>query len=547
MTQTPALGAHAAMVDAALRRLAGERVLSRLWECDASLWAREPAAQQAIRDRLGWLQMPSAMQARTATLTRNAGELSEGRRHVLLLGMGGSGLFADVCSRLFKPAPGHPDLTVLDTTDPWAIQAAQQRHPLSRTAVIVSSKSGTTVEISALAAYFHEALASTGGEPGARCLAVTDAGSPLAQQAAAWGCRAITLDAQTGSDVGGRFSALTAFGLLPAAVLGVDLDQLLQRAREAMARMRPAAPEHDNPGLQLGAVLGAFGAAGRDKLTLCCAPGLESFGTWVEQLIAESLGKDGRGVVPVHGEPGRDPSGYGADRAFVALQWEGRPDQALDAHLAALTQAGHPVLTIRWRDAYDIGREVVTWEVATAIAGWLLGVNPFDEPNVTESKLRTRDLLTAHAAHGRLPVERVETSADGLPQFLTRARPHDYITVLSFLSRQPAVDDAVLALRGAIAQRRPNATLAQFGPRYLHSTGQLFKGGPNTGCFIVLTSDESLDLPVPGASYTFGVLKHAQALGDIQAMRQNERRVLHLRLRGDAAQELQRLARAVGT
>ena len=562
--QTAQWNRHADDVAQAVKRLGADDVLARLWDRDASLWSAEPAVQAAIRNRLGWLSIAGVMARETPMLRRLAQELrGDGFTHALLLGMGGSALFPDVCRRTFGVAAGHLDVTVLDTTDPTAIRAHRQRS-LKTVCAIVSSKSGTTSETDALCAYFYEAFKQDGLEPGAHCLAITDRGTPLAARADAWRFRRLLAHGLgTGADVGGRYSGLTYFGLGPAALLGVDVDRLLRRADEMFTRCGPAAPLEANPAAELGAALGALAQQRLDKLTLLCAPELASFGTWLEQLIAENLGKSGRGIVPIQGEPLRDPSAYAADRVFVELQLAARPDAALETAAQALGAAGHPVVRIRWQDLYDVGGEAAKWFVATAIAGRLLGINPFDEPNVQESKDRTKALLGEYAREGRLrdeppaceePQVAVYGDAgagasgalsDRLRAFFHRLRPGDYAAVLSFLPRTPALDRAAETLRGRLGARLGVATMLGFGPRYLHSTGQLYKGGPDSGLFLLLTAEERDDLPIPGAPFSFGTLKRAQALGDFQAMREKGRRILRLHLQGDLDHAMQHLTTAV--
>ena len=564
-TLTVVLGRSADVVRATLDRLRAARYLERLWDKDASLWSSDGATQASIRQRLGWLTLPRLMAAQTASLRQCAQEVrAAGFSHALLLGMGGSGLFSEVCRNTFGLAPQHPDLAVLDTTDPTAIVSQQRRCPLKELFIIVSSKSGSTSEISALSRYFYETFKSADGAPGAHGIAITDAGTPLEAQAAAWQFRRTFVHGPTsGADVGGRFSALTFFGLVPAAIIGVDTSQLLARAIEMLDRCGPDRPLEENPGAQLGAVLAALAGVGRDKMTLLCSPALESFGTWVEQLVAESTGKLGKGIAPFFGEPPRDPSAYGNDRVFVELQMASDRDAAVDRQVLALAAAGHPVVRIHWQDRYDLGGEVSKWSIATTITGGLMGINPFDEPNVQESKDRTKALLAQYAHDHRFPPETplladgplalFSTSMDsppgsvaqGLSRWLQQARPGDYVAILSFLPRTSALDHLAQAVRARMAAATGRATMLGFGPRYLHSTGQLYKGGPDAALFLQLTAEDPADLPIPGEPFTFGVLKQAQPLGDFQAMQQKGRRVLRVHLCGDLDQAAQRLMNAI--
>jgi glucose-6-phosphate isomerase len=551
-------------VRAAIERLAAGQFVRRLWDADASLWTRDPTVQAAIRTRLGWLTIAHAMAGQLPVISQAAQELREaGFSHALLLGMGGSGLFPEVCRHTLGRGERALDVTVLDSTDPAAIRAHQCRGPLERLVVIVSSKSGTTSEVHALLAYFYEMLKAARKDPGRQCLAITDAGTPLEARARELGFRRVFAHGPgMGAEVGGRFSALTYFGLVPAALMGVDVGRIVQRAQEMLAVCGPDRDMAENPAAQLGALLGALAKAGRDKLTLLCGPLQERFGVWVEQLIAESLGKQGRGIVPIHGEPMKDAASYGRDRVFVELQVGSQRHDDLARQADALEQAGHPVVRVRWDDPYDLGGEVVKWCLATAVAGSQLEINPFDEPDVQVSKDRTSLMLEQFTRAGRWP-ERpfascrddgltlyaatpphpVASPVEWLRAFVRGLRPGDYVAVLSFLPRLPMVDEAVASLRARLAERLEAPTMLGFGPRYLHSTGQLYKGGPNTGAFLLLTADEDDDLPIPGQPFSFGILKQAQALGDVEIMQERGRRVLRIHLAGALDQALTRLAR----
>jgi len=560
-TQTLHLGAYARVVRSAMDHAKTDRYLPRLWQKDASLFSQDSAVQAAIQNRLGWLTFPRFMAQQVDTLREIAQEVRDaGCTQVLLLGMGGSGLFSEVCRNTFGAAPGHPDVTVLDTTDSTAIQQHQQRCPLPQLFVIVSSKSGGTSESIALSKYFYETFKSVNGGPGSHCLAITDAGTPLESQAAAWKVRRTFVHGPgSGADVGGRFSALTFFGLVPAALLGVDVSRLLERAIAMLEACGPTGLLEQNPGASLGAALAALAGVGRDKMTLLCSPALESFGTWVEQLVAESTGKLGKGIAPFFGEPVRDSSAYGDDRIFVELQLAPELDPKVDRQVRELMTAGHPVIRIHWQDRYDLGGEVSKWSIATTIAGALMGINPFDEPNVQESKDRTKALLAQYIQARSFPQDAPfcsegdvslfdASSAPGgssrslvqhLSAWLQRGHATDYLALLSFWPRSGAWDGAVQTIRTRLAQATGRATMLGFGPRYLHSTGQLFKGGPDTALFLLLTADDPIDLPIPGEPYTFGALKQAQALGDFQAMQQGGRRVLRVHLGGDLERSLQ--------
>ncbi len=559
--QTLLLGREAARVQAAMDRLQRDRVIARIWEGDASVWSADPDVQADIRHRLGWLRIADVMAPQLEAIAAFGREVQRsGRTHAMVLGMGGSGLFPEVCREILQPAGGL-DLLVLETTDLAATRAGQSRAPLSRLLVIVSSKSGTASEVPALSEYFYGAFESAGIPPGQGCVGITDEGTPLAAEAERLKfLKTFVHGPKTGADVGGRFSALTYFGLVPGALMGVDLPRLVQRARTMFAACGPAAS--DNPAVQLGAVLGGLAAAGCDKLTILASPALESFGTWAEQAVSESTGKMGRGITPIMGEPLRPPASYSADRVFLELQLASQMDRAVEQQARALADAGRPVVRIIWDDPYDLGGEVAKWSLATAIVGHLMEMNPFDEPNVQSAKDRTKALLKEYVSRGSLKEEpalfadprvavygsdsaKPESLAQCLGEFLQRARPSEYVALLSFLPRTPTLDLALKALRARIAERTGRVTILGVGPRYLHSTGQLYKGGPDAGVFLLLTADSTDDLPIPGERFTFSVLKNAQAVGDFQAMQEKGRRILRLHFRGNLDDAFQRCFAAI--
>ncbi len=554
-----ALGEHRRQVEERLRSLEDEGFTRRLWAKDASLWKSGADEQRAIKNRLGWLTATQSMLEHCDALRAFAAEVKDaGFRRAVLLGMGGSSLAPEVFQRTFGPAAGHPDLAVLDTTDPAAILALDRELDLARTLFIVSSKSGTTTETSALCRYFFEKMrAVKGPQAGENFAAITDRSTPLERLAAENGFRRCFLNA---ADIGGRFSVLSYFGLVPAAVLGMDVERLLDGA-EALAQASASciAPA-DNPGVWLGAILGELAKAGRDKVTLAPSPAVAAFGTWVEQLLAESTGKEGRGLVPIDREPLGEAAAYGDDRLFVHLHLEGQAD-GLDEKLRPLETAGHPVLRLRLTDAYDLGREFFRWEVATATAGAILGVNPFDEPNVQESKDNTTRLLK-EGVQAQAPVLQEDglalycdeataavlggAAGDGsltahLAAHLRRARPGDYLALTAYLPPSAAHDDVLQAIRLRLRDSLRLATTLGYGPRYLHSTGQLHKGGPDKALFIQLTADDPQELPIPGETYGFSTLKQAQALGDLASLQGRGRRVVRVHLGRDVAAGLRRL------
>ena len=537
-------------VPALAEELARQRVIARLFDKDPSLWSGDTAVQKTLANRLGWLTIADVTASRTGEIQSLADQVrAEGLTRAVLLGMGGSSLFPEVCRFTFGVAPGWVDVSVLDSTDPTAILAAQHAAPLDKTLFIVSSKSGSTTESSTLCDYFYDLMRRVAGErAGGRFIAITDQGTSLEALAAERKFRkAFIHGPATGQDVGGRFSALTCFGMAPAAMLGVDVRQLLTRAKEMLGASGPPVPPADNPSLLLGAALGDGARSGRDKVTLLCGKPLSRFGVWAEQLIAECTGKSGTGLVPIDGERLRDPKTYGPDRLFLEMQVAGEPDAAVAGAADALVRAGAPVVRLQWRDRYDLGAEVMRFFLATAIASHLMKINAFDEPNVKESKDRTKALLDRYAQEKALP-DSAPSFIDGgsavyadarmpsktLPEavrgWLGLIRPGDYVALASFLPRTPELDAAAQQLRRRVEDASGAATMLGFGPRYLHSTGQLHKGGSDRVVLLFLTSEDPVDAPIPNQPYTFSVLKRAQALGDYQALQERKRRVLRLHL-----------------
>ena len=531
------LGAYQAAVDQALAQMAAADVLKRIEQRDYTVWRDDPAE---IRNRLGWLDAPAGMgttvprlQALRQTL------LAEGYSDVLLLGMGGSSLAPEVFYNIFGGDPAGLRLAVLDSTDPGAVLAQAARLNPATTLFIVATKSGGTVETFSFFKYFYNwTVDALGAEAaGAHFVAITDPGSKLQAVAGQLQFRDTFL---ADPNVGGRYSALTFFGLLPAALVGVDVAQLLDRAQAV----------RKDDGATLGAILGALAKAGRDKVTFVTSPALANFGDWVEQLIAESTGKDGTGILPVVGEALGDPAVYGADRLFVYLRLAGADaaQGAHDAALAALAAAGHPVVTIRLHDLYDVGGQFFLWELATAVAGHLLGIQPFDQPNVESAKVLARQMVATYHELGRLPEDTpAPLSSTALRAFLAASRPGDYIALQAYVPPTPATTAALNALRLALRDRLHLATTVGYGPRFLHSTGQLHKGDGNNGLFIQFTADVLQDAPIPdeagaaASGMSFGVLIQAQALGDGQALRDAGRRVIRFHLDTDVVGGLERL------
>ena len=515
-------------VEDALARLTDDGVVGRIWARDHTVWKPYP---EEITNRLGWLDAPANMRPRVPELTAFADSVrAEGFRHVVLLGMGGSSLGAEVLRATLGDRAGYPALIVLDSTVPAAVRAVSEAIDPGRTLFLVSSKSGSTIEPNVLYRHFRALV-----DRGTNFAAITDAGTALAELGEREGFRKIFLNA---ADIGGRYSVLSHFGLVPAALAGIDVNELLSRA-EAMAARCGAADAAENPGAALGAAMGAHALAGRDKLTLVTSPGLGSFGPWAEQLVAESTGKEGVGIVPVCGEPLRPLGSYGADRLFVYLRLDGDANGDTDEFVDAVESAGHPAVRIDLGDAYDLGAEFFRWELATAVAGSMLRVNPFDQPDVGLAKDRTDALLAEYAASGRLPAVESLTLED----LAARAGPGRYVAIVAFIEQTPATDEALAALRTAFMDRFRVATTVAYGPRFLHSTGQLHKGGPDSGLFVQLTAGRADDLPVPGEPYTFGTLLDAQALGDLGALQERGRPAARVRLGPDAPADIAGLAR----
>jgi glucose-6-phosphate isomerase len=511
------LGPIGARVDAALDEMTSERVIGRIWRGDHTLWSDDPT-EITQPNRLGWLEVIDSIAPETAMLKRFAAEVaSEGYDRLILMGMGGSSLAPEVMQRTFGTAAGMLTLTVLDTTNPDSVLSLTAELDLTKTLFLVASKSGTTIETLSHFEYFWSLAPQ-----GKHFIAVTDEGSLLHKLGAERGFRRVFINRP---DIGGRYSALSFFGLVPGALIGADIDDMLSQARTVAPACRNEDPR-SNPGAMLGAAMGEASLAGRDKLTLLLPDEMSSFGDWVEQLLAESTGKEGKGIIPIVGEPPEPPSAYGNDRLFVAIG----PNPAT----AALTAAGHPVVEIPYDGRQQLGMEFFRWEFATAVAGQRLAINPFDQPNVQSAKDATNRILASGA-----------TEADATPSLkdvLAGVQPGDYIALLAYLPRNAAVEAPLQALRARLGRRHRVATTLGFGPRYLHSTGQLHKGGPNSGVFILLTADANGDAGVPGRDFSFKRLHRAQALGELQSLITAGRRVAHVHLTGDQIKAVEALA-----
>jgi transaldolase/glucose-6-phosphate isomerase len=539
--------------------------IRRLWQRDAAVWTGADEAKW-----LGWLDCVSQGLQKIGTYTAFAQEVKrEGFTDALLLGMGGSSLGPEVLATTFGHKPGWPRLRILDSTDPAQVRAAEDAITLDKTLFIVSSKSGSTTEPNVLLAYFFHRLAERAGrdKAGRHFVAITDPGSSLEKTAKTDGFRRVFHGEPS---IGGRYSVLSPFGLVPAAVAGVDVEKLLTAAETMVRSCGPDVPPDANPGVTLGIALGVAGNAGRDKITLLSSSKLADFGAWAEQLLAESTGKLGKGLIPVDGEPLGKPEVYGRDRFFIDLRTNGETDKDRDATLDALEKAGHPIARIVAHSIEHIGQEFFRFEIATAVAGAILGINPFDQPDVEASKVKTRELTAAFETSGALPPEKPATTADGIAFYadaanvtalrqagadgtieswlkahLSRLQDGDFAAVLAYVARNAPHEDQLQKMRCAVRDRRHVATCVGFGPRFLHSTGQAYKGGPNSGVFLQITADTGEDLPVPGHRASFGVIESAQARGDFDVLSERKRRALRAHITGDVASGLAKLTAAV--
>ena len=504
-----------------------ENVAQKIWRHDESLWGGPGVPE--IGNRLGWLTISEKMLEHAEDLREFVDAVkSEGFTDAVLLGMGGSSLGPEVIRRSYGEIPEGLRLQVLDSTDPGAVRAVEESVDLDKTLFIVSSKSGGTVETLSHMKYFYE---RSGGE-GSHFVAVTDPGSPLIDEANSRGFRRVF---ENDPDIGGRYSVLSYFGLVPAALMGVNFEAMLQRAQVAEQNCTGFDQTGSNSGLWLGVAMGALAEQGRDKLTFVVSEPISSFGLWAEQLIAESTGKEGKGILPVAGEPLGDPDSYGDDRVFAYLRNPDDPDEDLDAKIDALGKAGHPTVTLAAHGAADLGRVFFFAEFATAVAGWALGINPFDQPNVQEAKDNTAKVLEG----GELP--EVPEASD-LGEVLGKAEPPHYVAVMGYLQPSDEFDAAMDELRTAIRDKTKATTTFGYGPRFLHSTGQFHKGGPATGLFVQLVHDGADDVEIPDAGYTFGHLKNAQAIGDFNTLRDHDLPVVRIRLEGDPAAAVRELA-----
>src|SRR2546425_166033 len=554
-----------AAVEAALDDWDAEDKVKRLWARDASLWSNSDEGKW-----LGWLSIVDEQLRSIRRFANFALEVKDaGFSNVLLLGMGGSSLGPEVMSRSFGKVEGFPALHILDSTDPAQIRTLENKIDAANTLFVVSSKSGSTLEPNIFKQYFFERVRQVVGddEVGNRFIAITDPGSRLRQEAENDRFRKIFLGVPS---IGGRYSALSDFGLAPAAAMGVEVAKFLDRTHEMVKMCGADVSARNNPGVILGALLGIAHNQGRDKITIIASPGIHDLGAWLEQLLAESTGKNGKGLIPVDREPPASPEAYGDDRVFVYLRLDDDAGSAQDAAIEAIEDAGQPVVHIAIRDVYHLGQEFFRWQIATAVAGSIIGINPFDQPDVEASKIATRKLTGEYEQSGSLPAETPifesdciklfadERNAKALNEVASESSLHgylkahldrlvegDYFALLAYVEMNDDHETSLQSMRRAVRDRRRVATCLGFGPRFLHSTGQAYKGGPNTGVFLQITCEDAFEVPVPGQKYTFGVVKAAQARGDFEVLAARGRRALRVHVGGNVSDDLVKLEAAI--
>jgi transaldolase/glucose-6-phosphate isomerase len=551
-----------AAVDASLDDWKKNNKVARLWQKDASLWSNTDEGNW-----LGWLTITQEQLANLDTLKQFAAEVKKAKfKHVLLLGMGGSSLCPEVLRMTFGKVAGFPELHVLDSTDPTQIKAIEKKLDLKTTLCIVSSKSGSTLEPNIFKQYFFERVKKAVGEKlvGSRFIAVTDPGSKMQQVAETDKFWKIFAGVPS---IGGRYSALSNFGMVPAAAMGLDVGKFLKGTHEMVNACGANSAADANPGVILGTILGVAANHGRDKITIITSPGVFDLGAWLEQLIAESTGKIGKGIIPVDREKLAKPDTYGSDRVFAYLQLANKTNKAQDAAVAALEKAGHPVIRITLPNVYTLGQEFFRWEIATAVAGSIIGINAFNQPDVEASKIETKKLTSQYESTGSLPAESPfftskdaklfaderntaalsggKTLGEFLKTHLSRIGAGDYFAVLGYIPMNAENEKALQAIRHSVRDSKRVATCLGFGPRFLHSTGQAYKGGPNSGLFLQITCDDASDLAVPGQKYTFGIVKAAQARGDFAVLAERGRRALRVHLGKNLKSGLNALAKAV--
>ncbi len=535
----------AKQIDEQLSRWQNEKVNERIWKKDPTIWKKDPADQKELADRLGWLDLANTMQAEISTLEKFANEIKTKFNFVVLLGMGGSSLAPEVFFKTYGSREGYPRLTILDSTHPLSVKQILDSHDLQKTLFIVSSKSGGTVETMSFFYTFFDEIKKVYSKPGRHFIAITDPGSGLEKLAVQNEFRKIF---STPSDVGGRYSALTFFGMVPAALIGMDLNLFLSSANEMTDKCRPEIDVNNNPGIYLGALMGKLAIEGKDKLTFFTSPKISSFSVWAEQLIAESTGKDDKGILPIADEDYKLPEVYGNDRVFVFIKLKNDINDELEKAHNELSGKKHSIISIELESIYDLAQEFYRWEMATALAGAALSIHPFDQPNVQLAKTMANESLNAYKNTGSLPIEESKLnelnlsffgdveSKNGkefISKFLSDLKQNDYIAINAFIPMTEANEKILQNIRLKLRDKYKVATTLGFGPRFLHSTGQLHKGGANNGYFIEITSDINFDLDVPGQGYSYGVLISAQALGDLKALRSKSRKVIRINVGDD--------------
>jgi transaldolase / glucose-6-phosphate isomerase len=540
--------------------------MKRLWDRDASLWTGDDESKW-----LGWLDIVEEQTAHQDEHDKLAKEVRQrGFEHILLLGMGGSSLCPEVLRMTFGRTPQFPNLHVLDSTDPAQVKAFEHQIDIAKTLFIVSSKSGSTLEPNIFKQYFFERTKQTVGatKAGSHFIAITDPGSKMQQVAEGDHFLHVFFGRPS---IGGRYSALSNFGMVPGAAIGMDTRKFLSRAAEMVRACGPGTSVEENPGAALGIILGTAANAGRDKVTIITSPGISDLGAWLEQLLAESTGKIGKGIIPVDREALTSPDIYGNDRVFAYVRLENGVDADQEAKVAAIEKAGHPVVRITIADTYELGAEFFRWEIATAVAGAIIGINAFNQPDVEASKIATRNLTSEYEKTGSLPAEKPILEDSGVKLFtddknaadlakaaggdkslvgylkahLSRIKARDYFAVLGYIQMNAEHEQSLQKIRHAVRDKKHVATCLGFGPRFLHSTGQAYKGGPNSGVFLQITCDDAVELPVPGQKYTFGIVKAAQARGDFQVLAERGRRALRVHLGSNLKAGLATLEAAV--
>jgi len=549
-------------VKASLADWKANNKVARLWQKDATLWTGTDEGQW-----LGWMNVTEEQLKSISALKKLAVEIKKAKfRHALLLGMGGSSLCVEVLRLTFGKFGGYPELHVLDSTDPAQVKAVEKKVDLKKTVCIVSSKSGSTLEPNIFKQYFYERIKQKVGEKGVgnHFIAVTDPGSKMEQVAKNDHFRHIFAGVPS---IGGRYSALSHFGTVPGAIMGLDVAKFLKITQKMVKACGSGAAAEKNPGVILGTILGVAANQGRDKITVFTSPGISDLGAWLEQLIAESTGKVGKGIIPVDREKIGKPGVYGNDRVFAYVRLAKENNRAMDAAVTALEKAGQPVVRIVVGAKYDLGQEFFRWEIATATAGSVIGINTFNQPDVEASKVETRKLTSEYESTGRLPSEAPFFEDQGLKLFadeknaaalknsanlaevlrthLCRIGPGDYFALLGYIQMNDAHEKTLQGIRHQVRDAKRCATCLGFGPRFLHSTGQAYKGGPNSGVFLQVTCDDAADIPVPGQKYTFGIVKAAQARGDFSVLSDRDRRALRVHLGKNVKGDLAKLAKAV--